>query len=622
MSGSHVADHASAGRLDARPPTSTLATALLGNGGLLVPLDDRGEPLALHWPRPDRTLDGARLRLVLPGAGSDERPGERSNERCDVAPQQVEDAADVVTTLRALGDADAGRLRLRQLVHPDEDALVVELSRDGGAMTPVHVGVEITGASVADAVLAVAVDGSAARVVAQGEVHTVAVTLGHGSAVTLVLALGGRGVDAVAVAHRLGQQGFAAAHAARSAHDRRVAAQRTPTLVDGALERLDAVGGRVLRSLRDRLDGAVIAAPECDPQRLRSGGYGFVWVRDLALIAIAAAVAGDGGLARDALRWLPRAHSSDGLFEQRHHTDGRVAPGWGLQLDETGAALHAIAEVARLLDDPGLVDELWPTILAAADALVALLDPATGLPAASMDPWEERLGVHTFTAAATAAGLAAAATLAGGRDVAAARRWASAAERVRAGIDRWLWSEEHGRFLRSRDVARVDADGAPVPPAYLPAQRRPDAVTIEGRPVHDVASVDAIDATVDASLLGLTYPFGIVAHDDPRMRATVEAVARELATDCGALLRYRGDTYLGGNPWVLTTLWLGLARRAPGAAVPAGGLDVALAAASPTMLLPEQVDAVTGRPVWVVPLAWSHAFALLASRPDHRAPPA
>jgi GH15 family glucan-1,4-alpha-glucosidase len=56
--------------------------------------------------------------------------------------------------------------------------------------------------------------------------------------------------------------------------------------------------------------------------------------------------------------------------------------------------------------------------------------------------------------------------------------------------------------------------------------------------------------------------------------------------------------------------------------VPAGGLDVALAAASPTMLLPEQVDAVTGRPVWVVPLAWSHAFALLASRPDHRAPPA
>ncbi len=26
----------------------------------------------------------------------------------------------------------------------------------------------------------------------------------------------------------------------------------------------------------------------------------------------------------------------------------------------------------------------------------------------------------------------------------------------------------------------------------------------------------------------------------------------------------------------------------------------------------------TGRPVWLVPLAWSHAFYVLACRPDHR----
>ena len=507
-------------------------------------------------------------------------------------------------------------------MHPDEDALIVELALDDAVPAQVDLSVEVSGSDAADAAMALAVDGSAPHVVAHGGSHTVTVVLTHGVTVTLVVALGEREADARSSAERLAAAGFAASYDRRAAHDRQVAQQRTPTLVDGALERLDAVGGRVLRSLRDREGGAVIAAPECDPERVRSGGYGFVWVRDLAFIAIAAAVAGDGGLARDALRWLSRARSADGLFEQRHHTDARVAPGWGLQLDETGAALHAIAEVARLLDDQGLVDELWPTLAPAADALAALLDPVTGLPAASMDPWEERLGVHTFTAAATAAGLAAAATLAERRDAAAARRWEAAAQRVRAGIDRWLWSEEHGRFLRSRDVARVDADGAPTPPDYLPAQRRPDAAAIAGRPVHDVASVDAIDATVDASLLGLTYPFEVIAHDDPRMLATMEAVSRELTTPCGALLRYPGDVYLGGNPWVLTTLWLGLARRAPGERVAAGGLDVALRSATAAMLLPEQVDAVTGRPVWVVPLAWSHAFALLASRPDHRAQPA
>jgi hypothetical protein len=618
MSGSQVADHASAGRLDARPPAASLATALLGNGALLVPLDAWGEPLAFHWPRPDRTLDGASLHLLL----SDDGPGDELGATRAASVQQVEDVTDVVTTVRALHEGTHGQLRLRQLVHPDEDALIVELALDAAVAAHVDVSVQVRGPDAADAALAVAVGDSAPHVVGQGGSHTVAVALTHGAAVTLVVSLGRGEADVRTSAERLAAAGFASSYDARAAHDRQVAARRTPTLVDGELERLDAVGVRVLRSLRDRTDGAVIAAPECDPHRLRSGGYGFVWVRDLAFIAIAAAVAGDGELARDALRWLPRAHSADGLFEQRHHTDGRVAPGWGLQLDETGAALHAIAEVARLLDEPALVDELWPTIAPAADALVALLDADTGLPAASMDPWEERLGVHTFTAAATAAGLTAAATLATTRDVAAARRWAAAAQRVRAGIDRWLWSDEHGRFLRSRDVARVDADGAAVPSGYLPAQRRPDAATVAGRPVHDVASVDAIDATVDASILGLSYPFGVIAHDDPRMLATIEAVARELTTDCGALLRYPGDTYLGGNPWVLTTLWLGLARRAPGERMAADGLDVALAAASAAMLLPEQVDAVTGRPVWVVPLAWSHAFALLASRPDHRVQPA
>jgi glucoamylase len=609
---STAADHASAGRLDARPPTSSLATALLGNGGLLVPLDRWGEPLTLHWPRPDRTLDGASLRFVLPG------------EQRETAAQQVEEAADVVTTVRELRVAHGshGRLLLRQLVHPVEDAFVVELALEGTAPSTLDVVVELTGSTSEAAALAVAVSGSSAPPIALDGARALEVRVTAAAPVTLVLAVAAGVAPASASAQRVVAAGFTAARALREAHDRDVSSQRTPTLVDGALEQLDAVGGRVLRSLRDRVDGAVIAAPECDPQRVRSGGYGFVWVRDLALIALSAAVAGDRALALGALRWLPLAQSADGLFEQRHRTDGRVAPGWGLQLDETGAALHAIAEVSRLLAEPGLVDELWPTIHAAADALVALLDPLTGLPAASMDPWEERLGVHTFTAAATCAGLGAAATLAATREVDAADRWSTAALRVREGIDRWLWSAEHGRFLRSRDVARVDAEGSPVPAGHLPAERRPDAPAIEGRPVHVVASVDAVDATVDASLLGLTYPFEVVAHDDPRMLATMDAVARELTTECGALLRYPGDSYLGGNPWVLTTLWLGLARRAPGAAVVAAGLDVALAAASGARLLPEQVDAVTNRPVWVSPLAWSHAFALLASRPDHRARPA
>jgi glycogen debranching enzyme len=621
MTASHVADHASEGRLDERPPAASLATALVGNGGLLVPLDRLGEPVSLHWPGPDRLLAGAALRLRIPGGPDEVDAGGQQA-------QTVEDDTDVVTTVRHVRADGAGvQLRLRALVHPTHDALVIELSAERPGSpgdAPTEVLVELVAPSEDDGPVRLAMAWSDAPAVAidPGAAHRGTVTLAPEGGVTLVVAFARTTSRACALAARLSADGFDVLRGLRRAHDLVAASDRTGTLVTGPSERLDAVGGRVLRALTDRRTGAVIAAPECDPGRVRSGGYGFVWVRDLALIALAAAVAGDRALALGALRWLPGAQSSDGLFEQRHHADGRVAPGWGLQIDETGAALHAVAEVSRILDMPALVDELWPMVVAAADALVCLLDPSTGLPAASMDVWEERLGVHTATAAATAAGLSSAAHLAQDRDDAAAARWSAAADRVRAGIDRWLWSTEHGRFLRSRDVARSDADGEVVPDGYLPAGRRPGVTAVASRPLHEVRSIDAIDATVDASLLALTFPFDVIAHDDPRMRATVEAVARELTTAGGALLRYPGDRYLGGNPWVLTTLWLGLARRAPGEARVAEGLDLALAAASGAMLLPEQVDAETNRPVWVSPLAWSHAFALLASRPDHRPHPA
>jgi glucoamylase len=183
--------------------------------------------------------------------------------------------------------------------------------------------------------------------------------------------------------------------------------------------------------------------------------------------------------------------------------------------------------------------------------------------------------------------------------------WLRAAERVRAGIDEHLWSEEHGRYLRSIAVARADADGDPTPRAY----------GVDGHATRPVASVDPIDATVDVSLLGLVYPFAVMTPDEPRMAATIAAIESELRTTDGGILRYTGDRYLGGNPWVLATLWLGLARRAPGAVVPAEGVDYAVSARTSTDLLPEQVDEVTGEPVWIVPLTWSHAMYVLACHP-------
>ena len=100
------------------------------------------------------------------------------------------------------------------------------------------------------------------------------------------------------------------------------------------------------------------------------------------------------------------------------------------------------------------------------------------------------------------------------------------------------------------------------------------------------------------------------------MRATVAALEAELGDVEHGVARYAGDTYAGGNNWVLAALWLGLwCRQVGDAASLERSLEYAVGAQTTLGLLPEQVTD-EGEPAWVVPLAWSHAMLLLAARPE------
>jgi GH15 family glucan-1,4-alpha-glucosidase len=235
------------------------------------------------------------------------------------------------------------------------------------------------------------------------------------------------------------------------------------------------------------------------------------------------------------------------------------------------------------------------------------MDPATGLPLPSVDLWEQTDGQHSYSAAATYGGLVAAASMATRHEPSLEQRYREAAERVRAAIEEHLWSDEHGRYLRSRWVGRADELGEPPPAAFERSLRYT---------TKSVRSVDPEDARVDSSLLGLAWPFRAVDPAAPRMRATVDAVARELRMPGGGVLRHEADDYAGGNPWLISTLWLGLAERQAGDAPGhRAALEYALARQTSLGLLPEQVTR-DGEPAWVVPLGWSHAMLILAARPE------
>jgi GH15 family glucan-1,4-alpha-glucosidase len=554
--------------------------AVLGNGSLLATLSGRGRVEGLFWPHLDRGPHLGELRLGI------ELDGETRwlDEGSDGYEQSYLQDANVLLTR-------VGDLELVDLVHEREPVLlrrVTSRANDGGLI--VHCRPELDGAARSlaasvdgnrvvfyrrDVALAIGARGAEAFATGLGDTEGGITCAFRGDAV-VACAFGASSREAVARLDAALQQDFDSMLASRRRHDSaRLSSAERPSVASPGLGALYRRTLLVLDLLTDRGTGAVIAAPELDPGFEFSGGYGFVWGRDLAFIVLSFLAAGRNDLAGRALRWLPRAQEPEGLWLQRHWTDGSLAPSWCRhQLDETGAILFAYEAAWHELHDDALDAELWPSARRAAEFLLGTIEE-DGIPCATADLWEEREGRHAFTAAAIHGGLRAAASLARRHEPGLAETYDGAAELIREAIDRELWSEWHGRYLRSIG-----------------------------------------DPTLDVSLLGLAWPFAAVDPGGERMRATVAALEAELGCPAGSVMRYAGDTYAGGNKWVLAALWLGLWHRQIGdQAGLERSLEYALSAQTDLGLLPEQVTD-DGEPAWVVPLAWSHAMLLLAARPE------
>lgn len=379
--------------------------------------------------------------------------------------------------------------------------------------------------------------------------------------------------------------------------------------VAAAPEQLAALYRRsllVFKLLSDEQTGAVIAAPEFDPGFSACGGYAYCWGRDAGYVTVAMDLAGYHDLAAGFYRWAVGAQEPAGWWMHRHYTTGHWGPSWGLiQVDETGSILYGMALHARLHGGEPFVRSVWPSVVRAADWLVQNIDPETGLPRPAVDLWEERTAELAYSSAAVFAGLTAAAEMAGVAGAAGhAERYQAAAGALRQAILRECVRQ--GRFLRSRFLQVSEA-------AYQEAVAAGQAGRVrQGAKEHAVWEV-AEDPVADASLLGLATPFAVVAHDHPVMAETVKYLVAQLWTSpAGGMRRYVGDQYRGGNPWILCTLWLGLFEAERGASDRARQiLDWAVARTTATGLLAEQVDPLTGEPVWVVPLTWSHAMYVL-----------
>lgn len=363
----------------------------------------------------------------------------------------------------------------------------------------------------------------------------------------------------------------------------------------------------MFKLMSDEQTGSIIAAPEFDEKFERCGGYSFCWGRDAAFITTALDKAGLGSLSDSFYAWTLSAQSPDGSWQQRHYHDGSLAPSWGLQIDEGSSILWGMWQHYLEKKDSRFAEQVWPAVEKGASFLISYLDAESGLPKPSIDLWEEREASHTYSSAAVFGGLTAAASfaeLAGRPDLAS--EWTAAAERIAAAITELCWNEELGSFYRG---VNLTVNAVKYEEALAGGAAGHIAAANKGYKKHVLAH----DPILDISLLGIAVPFAAVPADHDYMRRTADAVEAALTVPAvGGIKRYEDDIYIGGNPWILTTLWLAHYRIQTGSIDDAKRLlQWAIDHRTETGLLPEQVDKNTGETAWVVPLTWSHAMFIL-----------
>lgn len=334
----------------------------------------------------------------------------------------------------------------------------------------------------------------------------------------------------------------------------------------------------VLHALQDAKTGALLAAAEVDPHSKLSGGYGYSWPRDGAYLASALGGMGYRERVEHYFRFCAETQDSSGAWWQRYLATGHAGPSWGrIQIDEPATVLSAAYLHFRRTRDYLWLENFWPTLERGLKFLEGFHKTEDGMGQSSHDLWEERMGVHAYSLGAVASAFLTGASLAGELMETQAQ----------------VHYHDLGKKLAAMVLDR-----------FVPA---------EGPIQRSFVSRQYWDQAADVSLLGLIRPFGVIRRDHPTARRLTEWIRSRLWWQpTGGVLRYEGDTYRGGNPWVLTTLWLGYVEMTLGNWTEAReAFQWAMSKATVLGLLPEQTHKETGKPYWVIPLGWSHAMFLL-----------
>lgn len=360
---------------------------------------------------------------------------------------------------------------------------------------------------------------------------------------------------------------------------------------------------RSLLIMRTHADnrGAIIASSDSDMLQNGRDTYSYMWPRDGALSAQAFDMTGEHNVAERFFEFCSHTITDNGYFMHKYRPDESLGSSWHpwvrngkiefpIQEDETALVLIALWQHYEESRDLEFIERVYDTLVKqAADFMVAYRDPKTRLPKASYDLWEEKFGIHTFTAATVCGALTVAAKFAKllGKEK-SEQSYVSAAFEIRQAILTYLYDDAQGIFVKMINVA--------------------DDGTI------------TYDKTLDMSSIYGVFAFGVLPIEDLRLERAIKEVEKRLVCTTGILgvARYEGDRYyrsvegVPGNPWFITTLWLAQyyiarAKKESDFGEVHKWLAWTTEHAMSSGVLSEQLHPYTGEQLSAAPLTWSHS---------------
>ena len=353
--------------------------------------------------------------------------------------------------------------------------------------------------------------------------------------------------------------------------------------------------------------GGIVAALETDENREKSGSYSYCWARDAIFITKAFYLLNmDKEAELFYNNFCRNTQSENGMWEQRFFTDTTLAPCWGYQIDETASVIYGVFEhynnskqLKFLEDNLKMCEDATKFLFKYVENILNIeeedfvkkeLDKKYKNKfevhkQLSYDLWEMNEGIHLYSISSIISAF-------------------ECMKKIYEVLDNEGESSRLKIEKRDKLISKLSKYSALLK-SYI------DDNLIEKNSFTFKRNTK--DFNMDISVMGAVYPFGIFNVDDKVVKNTVDKINMTLRTYTSGYLRFEGDNYMGGgNPWIITTLWMAMYY------IKCGDFDEALKCFKFVVdtscehgFLAEQVSNQDKNFKWVVGLGWSHAMFMI-----------